>query len=285
MDGKVYDMSANPDEILTGEGVSLQVQAASVIARAGAWLIDAIVTVLLLLGLLGVLSYFSQRYVRMDEAMGMALTLGAMAFTFLVVPIIVETLTSGRSLGKLVFGLRIIRDDGGPVRLRHAMIRALVGFFELWLTSGSVAFIVSMLNDKGKRAGDFLAGTYSASMRGAKSQRLYLTMPPELAAWLAVGDLRPLPDALALQARQFLQRASDFPPPVRHRLGLRIAAQLERYVAPAAPPGTHPERFIMAVLYERRRRDQQAADAAAPRLGAQLAGIDTLPFRVPDPES
>ena len=32
------------DEILTGEGVSLQIEAASVIARAGAWLIDAIVT-------------------------------------------------------------------------------------------------------------------------------------------------------------------------------------------------------------------------------------------------
>jgi len=278
-------VSANPDEILTGEGVSLQVTAASVIARAGAWLIDAIVHGLVLVGMIGSAAYISDVHLRLDDAMASAVIMGCVAFALIIAPITVETLTGGRSLGKLVFGLRIIRDDGGPVRLRHATIRTLVGFFELWMTAGSVAFIVSMMNDKGKRAGDFLAGTYSASMRGAKSVPFNLGMPPELTGWVSHSDLRPLPDTLALQARQFLQRADSFPPQVRHRLGLRIAAHLERYVAPAPPPGTHPERFIMAVLYERRLRDQRASDAAAPRLAAQLTGIDALPYAVPDPES
>jgi len=279
-------MSANPDEILTGEGVSLQVQTASVIARAGAWLIDAIVTGLVLIGLVGTVAYIAGTDpVGLDDAMAGAIVAVVMAFALLIAPITIETLTNGRSLGKLIFGLRIIRDDGGPVRLRHATIRALVGFFELWLLMGSVAFIVSMMNDKGKRAGDFLAGTYSASMRGVKSIPLALYMPPELVGWVASSDLRPLPDALALQARQFLQRINEFPPPIRYRLGLRLAAQLERYAAPSPPPGTSAERFIMAVLYERRLRDERAADAATPRLASQLAGIDTLPYRVPDPET
>jgi uncharacterized RDD family membrane protein YckC len=32
---------------------------------------------------------------------------------FLVYPTTVETLTRGKSLGKLVLGLRVVRDDGG----------------------------------------------------------------------------------------------------------------------------------------------------------------------------
>ena len=87
-----------------------------------------------------------------------------------------------------------------------------------------------------------------------------------------------------MRARQFLGRAQQFPPAARHRLGLRLAAQLERRVAPAPPWGTYPEQFIAAVLFERRRRDQEAFDRRQPRLQSQLAGIDVLPYGVPDPE-
>lgn len=272
------------DEILTGEGVALQISAASVIARAGAWLLDAVATGLVLVALPLVLLQVVgiDRY---DEAMAQAIVYALLAVVFLVVPITVETLTRGRSLGKLVFGLQVIRDDGGPIRLRHAAVRALVGVFELWILLGGLAFVTSMLNDKGKRVGDYLAGTYVARMRGVRATLAPLVLPWELAGWVQVTDIRPLPDGLALRARQFLARAPQFPPHVRHRLGLRLAAQLELFVAPAPPWGTYPEPFIAAVLFERRRREQEAFDRSRPRLAAQLAGIDTLPFGVPDPES
>jgi uncharacterized RDD family membrane protein YckC len=272
------------DEILTGEGVALQVSAASVIARAGAWLIDAVATGLVVVALpwivIGVIGFD-----RFDLAAAQALVYVLLALLFLVTPVTVETLSRGRSLGKLAFGLQVVRDDGGPVRLRHALVRALVGFFELWMLFGGLAFVTSMLNDRGKRVGDFLAGTYVARMRGVRAVRLPLVQPPELAAWSWVADIRPLPDGLAMRARQFLARAGQFPPPVRHRLGLRLAAQLEQFVAPAPPPGTYPERYIAAVLFEHRRREQEVADRVRPRLAAQLSGIDTLPYAVPDPES
>lgn len=272
------------DEILTGEGVALQISAASVIARAGAWLIDAFVTGLLVIALpwilVGVIGFD-----RFDLAAAQAIIYVLLALLFLVIPVTVETLTRGRSLGKLVFGLQVVRDDGGPVRLPHALVRGLVGFFELWLLFGGLAFVTSMLNDRGKRVGDFLAGTYVARMRGARAVRVPLTLPPELAGWSRVADIRPLPDGLAMRARQFLARANQFPPAVRHRLALRLAAQLERYVAPAPPLGSHPERYIAAVLFENRRREQEVVDRVRPRLAAQLAGIDTLPYAVPDPEN
>jgi uncharacterized RDD family membrane protein YckC len=272
------------DEILTGEGVALQVNAASVIARAGAWLIDAVTTGVMLLALpwLLITAIGVDRY---DEAMATAILYVLAALVFLAVPITVETLSRGRSLGKLAFGLQVIRDDGGPIRLRHAGIRALVGVFELWLLAGGLAFVVSMLNDRGKRVGDYLAGTYVARMRGVRATLPPLYLPMELDGWVRVTDIRPLPDGLALRVRQFLARAPQFPPPVRYRLGLRLAAQVELFVAPAPPMGTYPEPYLAAVLFERRRREQAAHDRTAPRLAAQLAGIGDLPYGVPDPDS
>jgi uncharacterized RDD family membrane protein YckC len=271
------------DEIVTGEGVSLQVSAASVIARAGAWLIDALLAGSVALLLLVALAFVGAD--RFDEASATALFAVVTAFLFLGMPIMVELLSGGRSLGKLVFGLQVIRDDGGPVRLRHSAARALAGFFELWMLSGVLAFMVSMFNDRGKRVGDFLAGTYVISIRPPRSTLPPLLSPPELVGWARVADIRPLPDMLALRARQFLARAYEFPPPIRHRLGLRLAAQLELFVSPAPPPGTHPERFMLAVLFERRMREQAALARLVPRLQAQLAGIDTLPYGVSDPDS
>lgn len=272
------------EEILTGEGVALEISAASVIARAGAWLIDAFTTGVGVLVVLWALEAVID-IGGYDLAMAQAIVYLLIALLFLGVPITVETLSRGRSLGKLALGLQVIRDDGGPVRLRHAAVRALVGVFELWMLAGGPAFIVSMLNDRGKRIGDYLAGTYVARMRGVRGTLLPLWLPPELAGWVRASDLRPLPDGLALRARQFLARAGDFPPPVRHRLGLRLAAQVEQFVAPAPPPGTWPERYLSAVLHERRRREQEAFDRAQPRVIAQVAGLEALPYAVPDPES
>ncbi|MDQ7992585.1 MAG: RDD family protein [Propionicimonas sp.] len=271
------------DEILIGEGVALQVGTASVIARAAGWLLDAFVTGTVLVGLILTLSWLGED--RFDDAAIQAVIVILLVIAFIITPMTIETLTRGRSLGKLVMGLQVIRDDGGPVRLRHAAVRALVGVFELWLVAGGLAFVVSMLNDRGKRIGDFLAGTYVAQVRGVRSTAVPLYMPPGLAGWAQLTDTHPLPDGLALRARQFLARAHEFPPPIRHRLGLRLAAQIELFVSPAPPPGTHPEAFIAAVLCERRRREHVALERSQPRVQRQLAGIDTLPYAIPDPES
>ena len=270
----------NADEILTGEGVTLHVGAASVIMRAGAWLVDAIVSSTFCFTIL----IPAAAALNLDDAATIAVLMIVLAILFLGIPITVETLTHGRSLGKLMFGLQVIRDDGGPVRLQHAAVRALLGTLELWGMAGGLAFIVSMFNDRGKRLGDFLAGTYVANVRAARSTILPLMMPPELAGWARMTDIRPLPDALALRVRQFLARATQFPPPIRHRLGLRLAAQVELFVSPSPPPFTHPERFLAAVLTERRIREQRAQERLRPRLSSQLAGIEILPYGIPDPD-
>lgn len=272
------------DEILTGEGVALQINAASVLLRAAAWLIDAFAIVMVMIALpLGLIAAIGTD--RLDPAMAEA-ALSVMVFlAFIVVPVGLETLTHGRSLGKLALGLQVIRDDGGPVRLRHSAVRGLIGFFELWLLAGGLAFMVAMFNDRGKRVGDYLAGTYVVRINARPRSATPLWLPPALAPWVSLADIRPLPAGLAMRARQFLGRAHQFPPYIRYRMALRLSAQLERFVAPMPPWGTPPEEFIAAVLFERRRRDQEAFDRRQPQLQSHMAAVEVLPYSIPDPEN
>lgn len=270
------------DEILIGEGVVLDARPASFASRLLSGLLDALVLITVL-WVAAMLAMAVGGGTGANDALFAALMITVVVGVIVVVPATVETLTRGRSLGKLAVGLRVVRDDGGPVRFRHAIIRALVGIFELWMTAGSVALISSLLNSRGKRLGDLLAGTYAVRIRGGQRPLAPLVMPYELAGWARRADIRRLPDGVALSARQFLGRAADLNPLSRERLGRELAAQVEGFVAPGPPRGTHPERFLAAVLAERRDREFALASRQAARSAAEEHLVARLPHGVPDP--
>lgn len=268
------------DGVVIGEGVLLDSQPASPISRVLAALLDLVVlgvavfAALFLLALTGALD---------SEAASVILPIVLAATVMVIVPTTVETLTRGRSLGKLAVGTRIVRDDGGPLVLRQAFVRALVGVVELWFTFGSVALICSIVHPQGKRVGDILAGTYALRVRGATALRTATPMPPWLAGWAARADVARLPDGLALSVRQFLVRAATLHPASRVQLGEQLTAEVQRYVHPLPPPGTHPEAFLAAVLAERRERELRSRLDAARRDAVEADLLHRLPYGVPDP--
>src|SRR5690606_6830497 len=152
-------------------------------------------------------------------------------------------------------GVRIVRDDGGPVRFRHAFVRALTGVGQLWRTHAARAIITSVVPPRGKRIGDIHAGTCPVRISAGAQVDRALQRPPHPAGWARAADMRRVPDGLALSARQFLARTATLHPESRAQLGNELAAQLASYVAPAPPPGTHAEYFLAAVLAERRDRE------------------------------
>lgn len=268
------------DEILLGEGVAIDARPASFAVRILGALLDVVIIYAVLIGL-GLIA--GAVGLGVDPAAFQAITLSVTVLAIVVIPVTVETLTRGRSVGKLAAGVRIVRDDGGPVRFRHAFVRALVGVFEIWITFGCVALIASMVHPQGKRLGDMLAGTYAVRVRGGQRALPPVVMPHELAGWAHAADIRRLPDGLALSARQLLGRASTLNPESRVRLGMQIAGEMEPYVAPGPPLGTHPERFIAAVLAERRDREYRHRVAEADRARQEAALVHRLPYAVPDP--
>lgn len=241
------------DRFVTSEAVEVELPAASLPLRMVSGLLDLLVVVLgtaLLLWLLP-LDLFAQ-----DAALGQAFAIVLMVIVMAGLPITLETLTHGRTVGKLALGLRTVRDDTGPIGLRHATIRALAGTFELWMTLGSVALIVAMTNERAKRLGDHLAGTYVVRDRVRLSLPPAPQASPQLADWASGADIGVLPDALVVATRQFLVRAASLAPAARAQTGTELYTALLARVAPAPPAGAHPEEVMATVLAQRRRRDQ-----------------------------
>ena len=175
--------------------------------------------------------------------------------TFAGYPTVFETLTRGRSLGKLALGLRTVRDDAGPITFHHALVRALIGFVEIYLLSGVPAFFSMLISQRGKRLGDYAAGTYVIRDRVTLRLPLPPPMPPqlgELGAHRRPGEPPDRPHA----------RHPSVPRPVRHPRSAVAAAGRRRpghrgeAVRRSGTTGGRPTELVLgAVIAERRERD------------------------------
>jgi uncharacterized RDD family membrane protein YckC len=238
-------------DVVTGDAVVLDVQIAQLPVRAVAALIDILVVVV---GYLVGVMLWAATLARTDPALSAAVLI---IFTVLVMvgyPVVFETATRGRSLGKMALGLRVVSDDGGPERFRQALFRALAGFVEIWMLFGGPAVICSLLSHKGKRIGDVFAGSVVISERGPRLAPPPV-MPPSLAWWASSLQLSGLGPQQAELARQFLSRAPELEPRVRDQMGYRIAADVLTRISPPPPPGVPPQYVLAAVLAERHRRE------------------------------
>lgn len=241
--------------IVTGEAVVLELRPATVIHRTAAVLIDAVVLGLVALGLSMLAGLVMGDMSQMNEAAASATGLMLTVTVLVGVPLLWETVSRGRSPGKLALGLRVVRDDGGAIRSRHALARVLTAVFEVWMTAGSIAIIVAMVNQKGKRLGDMAAGTYVITSRLPKLPTPLPGVPEPLQPWAASADIGRVPDGLAVAITRFLRQAPKMLPDARARNGWELTQAVIPYVAPGPGSQVPPETFLLAVVAERRNRD------------------------------
>jgi uncharacterized RDD family membrane protein YckC len=279
--------------VVIGEAVEVELPIARLATRTLAIVIDAAVEIALLIAVsAGVGSLVND----LDPAAGAAVGIGIVVFVFLVWPVTFETLTRGRSPGKYALGLRVVRDDGGPIRFRHAFVRGLVGLAIEWpgLFFAPISWIVgatTMLgSSKAKRVGDLAAGTMVLTERLPDRGRYVAEMPPQLATWARSLDLTRVDDRLAMAIRQFLSRGHEMRPGPRVALGARLVDEVQRATAPPAPAGTSGWWYLRAVLAERRLREERklVAQREVVALGAPTgaayvlgAGVTPPPAAVP----
>ena len=251
-------MVAQPEPMVTGDAVVLDVQIAQLPVRALSAFID--VTVIFIVYLIGIVLW-AATLTDLDTAFSAAVLIIFTVLALVGYPVVIETATRGRSLGKMVMGLRVVSDDGGPERFRQALFRALAGFVEIWTLAGGPAVICSLVSPRGKRIGDVFAGTMVISERaprlGPPPQ-----MPPQLAWWASSLQLSGLGAEQAERARQFLSRAPQLQPGFRDQMAHRIAGEVAAQVSPPPPPGAPPQLVLAAVLAERHRREYARMQAA-----------------------
>ncbi len=279
--GNVADHGEDPRnefELVTGEAVALDVRPASVILRAAGTIIDWLAYLLLFVVMaLAVIWLVGDS---IDEALARSLSISGLVFSILIVPMTVETLTGGRSLGKLAIGARIVRDDGGAIQLRHAFIRALVGVMELYFTFGGLAAMTALLNGRSKRLGDLLAGTYSQHERVPADAAPVRGLPLELEEWSQIVDIVRLPDQLSRRIAQFLRQASRLTPDSRTRLAAGLADETSAFVSPI--PAVPSEIFLLGVAAVRRDREYAALLLERSRLERLRPALENLPHGFPN---
>ena len=248
--------------MVNGEAVEVDLRVARLGSRACALLIDIAVQIplaaFLMLFTLMIASLLPSNLV--DDAFAAAASKALIVVVFIAYPTFVETFTNGRSVGKRAMGLRVVREDGGPIRVRHAFTRALVGVAVEWpgLLLPLLTWVISMTtmiaSPRGRRLGDLAAGTLVVHERSPAPWGWVPAMPPHLAAWAARLDLSGLDDDLALACRNYLARAREIVEPQHSRFAYALANEVGARIRQAPPPGTPLWVFLAAVLAERRRR-------------------------------
>jgi uncharacterized RDD family membrane protein YckC len=243
--------------IVTGEAVALELRPAGLASRGLALVVDLTVQLAVLLVAVLVLE---RTGARLESAAAQAAFLVGFVALVLGYPVGFETLWHGRTPGKAALGLRAVRDDGGPIRLRHAFVRGLVGVVldRPGFTLALLALVPMLLTARSKRLGDLAAGTFVVQERMPAGVAAPAAMPPALEGWARALDLTGVDDSLALEARQLLARADQLAPWAREEMGARLVAAVAARVGPP-PPGAPGWAFLAAVLAERRRRALERA--------------------------
>ena len=261
--------------LVSGEGVPIELNHAGLGSRTVAAAIDLGVQIAMLLLLVIATGIFGAG----DSDAQAATVLVEVVLVLAGYPIVFEWLSHGRTLGKLAMGLRVLRDDGGPIGLRQALVRGLAGFLieKPGIVLGGLGTAIGMItmgsSKTSKRVGDMMAGTFVLNERAGPStalQPLQLWVPPELYGWAQALDLSGVSDALALQLRQFVARAGQMSPAAQASLGEAFRAQILAVTAPPPPPGVPTPVLLTTVLAERRRRSSMTTSPAPVYAGTVL---------------
>lgn len=269
-------------ELVTGEAVALELRPARLPSRALAVLLDLVAAMAVYVAVTIALVVSTAS---LDEAAQTALSIATFVLVLVGGPIAVETLSHGRSLGKMACGLRVVRDDGGPIRFRHALVRGLIGVIEILMTFGVVACIASFVSARGRRLGDVFAGTLVVRERIPVARTGFVPPPPPWLAGRFSGlDLSAVPDGLWLAVRQYLTRMQQLDPQVGWSMAERLASDLAERTGAPVPQGVPPAAYLAAVVQERQEREARRAFGSDATQAAASAAAQVTNGAVPTAE-
>jgi uncharacterized RDD family membrane protein YckC len=230
----------------TPEGVQLELTLAGVGSRFTAALIDYLIQGLILLALGLVLGVG----VGIDPgASGYAAAIFIISFFVLFTgyDVAFEVLNSGRTPGKRLNGLRVVRESGAPVTFATSAVRNVLRIADIlpgWYLVGIASILVTRRN---QRLGDLAAGTLVVRDRRV--------LPPEYSPAPAVNP--PTWDTSAIRPEEldtvvaFLARRYELDHGARLQLGRELAGRLRPRVG-GAVHGESDEIFLERLVAARR---------------------------------
>src|SRR6266852_2443996 len=238
-------MASAEYSVLTPERVSLQYDIAGIGSRGAAAMVDTVIQSVALIVIFIALAAglaASSAFLSLGSGPGAAtlflalfiLALFAVADGYFM---LFEILWNGQTPGKRMVGIRVIRENGYPLRPLDAVIRNLMRMVD-WLPGAyGIGVLTMLLNKRSKRLGDFASGTIVVR-EGSRGAGTLLTPSAETAESRGVR----LSSADATLVRDFLVRRASLDPRARADLAARLSAVLaQRY---ALTLDGEPEAFL-----------------------------------------
>lgn len=248
--------------VVTPEGVVLSFRAAGVASRSLAKGIDFLIQFVALIAALFIAGFTAV----INGAAGIVMIVVLLFLIFYGYGAVLETMWDGRTVGKRVFGIRVLTAEGGPVRLRHAAIRSMIATFDFWFPTpgGLVALFFALLTPRSQRLGDLAAGTIVIREPRGGERPVYFPAPAGSVIGAGTLDTSALAPRQYALVRELLLRVGELVPEARHALTSQAADRVAATIGQPRPSAMTGEAYLMAVLHAHQVRFWPEAIAAQP---------------------
>ncbi len=177
-----------------------------------------------------------------------------------------EGLWNGRTPGKWVMKLRVLKDSGRSITFFEALARNLLRFVDYFPSMYLTGLVAMLCSKQNKRLGDLAAGTIVVHerteeqplMRYAEGDGGQSYTPQAQAARAASEALLPADAVAKLKGddlhviETFFSRVLDLDPQTRFQLGERLAERMSARMAWPRPPGMEAERLLELIVFRMR---------------------------------
>ncbi len=138
--------------------------------------------------------------------------------------VLLEWLWEGRTLGKHLFGLRVISADGSPASFTAVLIRNLVRVVDFLPAFYGLGLLAIVLSSRSQRLGDLAAGTFV--VRAPRPRIDLLSLRTIASAEGPSVEVRGLPGELQRLVREFVARERGLSDDHRRGVAATIASAL-----------------------------------------------------------
>ncbi|QLG46424.1 RDD family protein [Costertonia aggregata] len=149
-------------QINTTQNVNLDYKIVSIGERILAFLIDAFILYLyaVLVQQIGkAISYVYEDNWTQRGLMGL-IFLPAMFYSMLM-----HSIFNGRTIGKMLLKMRVVRLDGTPVHWSNYLVRWMLRLVDIWIFTGAIGLLTILFSERRQRLGDAAAGTVVISTK------------------------------------------------------------------------------------------------------------------------
>lgn len=214
-------------EVETPDHVVLRYDLAGGGNRGFAAIVDVLVATLVWIGSLWAFSEINNALgFRFAQLYGVLVLLTfALAWSYFI---LLEWLWQGQTIGKRMYGLRVIRDDGAPAGFVAVLIRNLLRLVDFLPGLYGIGLLTIIVTSRSQRLGDLAAGTYVVRAPRPQLDYFSLRTVTPLAAGAAI-ETRALPGEAQRLVREFVAREAKLAPADRARVARQIAERVRPY--------------------------------------------------------